>query len=293
MNIANQSGLNFRADLNNALAALVSNSSGSSEPTTTYAFQFWVDTSGGYPILKMRNVDNDAWIEVGRVDIDGIGLRGITSGTAEPDALPYQFWVDTSGANPILKYRNGANSAWITVGRADLAAWGLMPLTGGTFSAFIDFSNTDYMKIPVGTTAQRPASPADGMIRYNTDLSTFEGYRAGAWGAIGGGGYVVSSTQTVSAGGSVSSSTTDQRQLRPVQGNAAAVSLSATPFGSGGGWKDGTEITLVGVDDTNSVTLAFNDAAKGAVGNFSEIEITKYKQVTCVYSSTLDRWLVK
>lgn len=38
-----------------------------------------------------------------------------------------------------------------------------------------------------GTTAQRPASPAMGMIWYNTDLVSFEGYNGTAWAPIGGG----------------------------------------------------------------------------------------------------------
>jgi len=38
----------------------------------------------------------------------------------------------------------------------------------------------------VGTTAERPASPEDGMVRYNSTTTKFEGYN-GAWGALGGG----------------------------------------------------------------------------------------------------------
>ena len=48
-------------------------------------------------------------------------------------------------------------------------------------------SATDSIHIPVGTTAQRPGSPAAGYFRYNSSLSQFEGYTS-AWGAIGGGG---------------------------------------------------------------------------------------------------------
>jgi hypothetical protein len=87
-----------------------------------------------------------------------------------------------------LKIRNGANSGWILIGDATQANLALLPLTGGTLSAFLSSSNTDYWKIPVGTTAQRPGSPANGMIRYNSDLSTYEGYKSGAWSSIGGGG---------------------------------------------------------------------------------------------------------
>lgn len=62
MNIANQGFPAFRSDLNSSLAALVSNSSGTSAPSTTFANQWWYDTTNS--ILKKRNADNDAWINV-------------------------------------------------------------------------------------------------------------------------------------------------------------------------------------------------------------------------------------
>lgn len=47
-----------------------------------------------------------------------------------------------------------------------------------------EFTSTGAMKLPAGTTAERPASPVNGMIRYNTDLNDFELYKGGAWSAI-------------------------------------------------------------------------------------------------------------
>ena len=44
----------------------------------------------------------------------------------------------------------------------------------------LHISATDALTIPVGTTAERPGSAANGQIRYNSTLSTIEGY-AGAW----------------------------------------------------------------------------------------------------------------
>jgi len=64
--IANQGFPATRADLNNALKAAVSNSAGTSAPSTTYAYQFWYDSTNN--IIKMRNGDNDAWISVATVD---------------------------------------------------------------------------------------------------------------------------------------------------------------------------------------------------------------------------------
>jgi hypothetical protein len=45
---------------------------------------------------------------------------------------------------------------------------------------------TGAVTLPDGTTAQRPGSPVEGMIRYNTDTDSFEGYAGSAWGEIGG-----------------------------------------------------------------------------------------------------------
>ena len=64
-NIANQSGQAFRADLNNALAAIVSGNSGASAPSTTYAYQYWVDTASSPALLKQRNASNNAWVTLG------------------------------------------------------------------------------------------------------------------------------------------------------------------------------------------------------------------------------------
>jgi hypothetical protein len=51
----------------------------------------------------------------------------------------------------------------------------------------ITFSSNAAIRVPFGTTAQRPTAVA-GAFRYNTQLSQFEGYTAEGWGSIGGGG---------------------------------------------------------------------------------------------------------
>lgn len=291
--IDNQSGLNFRSDLNNALAALVSNSSGNTEPSTTYAYMFWTDTSGSYAILKVRNAANSGWVTLGRVDREAFGLNYFYSANSEPATTQsFMPWVDTNGANPILKVRNAANSAWVTIGRLDVDNFALLPLAGGTLTGAVIFSNTDHITLPKGTTAQRPGSPVDGMVRFNTTLNTFEGYKNAAWGEIGAGGFVVSTTQSVNSGGTITTTTTDSQQMRPVAGNGGSQAASTTPFGNSGGWKDGTEILLVGTDDANSLILTNNDANYGLVGNFSTIELTKHVTARCVWNNTLLRWFL-
>lgn len=65
-NIANQAGAAFRGDLNNELQALATLSSGTSAPGTTYAHEWWADTTNN--LLKKRNAANSAWIVVRTLD---------------------------------------------------------------------------------------------------------------------------------------------------------------------------------------------------------------------------------
>jgi microcystin-dependent protein len=64
--IANQSGAAFRADLNGALAAGVSQNSGATEPAVTYAYMPWADITSG--IFKIRNAGNNGWISLFQLD---------------------------------------------------------------------------------------------------------------------------------------------------------------------------------------------------------------------------------
>jgi hypothetical protein len=138
--IANQSGLAFRQDLNNALAAIVSQNSGASEPSTTYAYQWWADTTAG--LLKLRNAANNAWITVGTLATANLGLATTASPTFSGTA---------------------------------------------TFGGDVLLTGTGVLDLPVGTTAERPGSPNSGMIRFNTTLTQFEGYNGTAWSSVGGG----------------------------------------------------------------------------------------------------------
>ena len=52
------------------------------------------------------------------------------------------------------------------------------------FAGAVNVTSTSAIKLPAGTTGQRP-TPAQGQIRYNTTTSGFEGYNGSAWGSIG------------------------------------------------------------------------------------------------------------
>ena len=83
-NIANAAGATVRADINSALAAIVSQNSGASEPATTFAYEWWLDTSNS--LLKIRNSGNTGWVTLpfsisadNTVDINAGTVNGISS----------------------------------------------------------------------------------------------------------------------------------------------------------------------------------------------------------------------
>jgi len=49
---------------------------------------------------------------------------------------------------------------------------------GGTEVMALD---TDFLRIPVRTTANRPSSPVNGMVGYNSTTNKYEGYENGSW----------------------------------------------------------------------------------------------------------------
>jgi hypothetical protein len=123
-----------------------------------------------------------------RSDLNGAlaAIATINSGaTAPTTTYAFQLWADTTTG--LLKIRNAANSAFVTVGTLASTNLGLASLAGATFTGDVILGTTTALELPDGTTGERPGSPVNGMIRYNTNLNQFEGYKASAWGAIGGG----------------------------------------------------------------------------------------------------------
>lgn len=96
------------------------------------------------------------------------------------------------GTSAII-YCDGAGASAAVVDITSTFTLGVTPTVThglvGDGTGFISTgSSTDALLMPAGTTGERPGSPANGMIRYNSDDAQFEGYADGAWGAIAGGG---------------------------------------------------------------------------------------------------------
>ena len=133
-------------------------------------------------------IANDTGANV-RSDLNSVlgAIQTLNSGSSDPSAnVAYQVSVNTT--SNLMKLRNAANNAYITIGNVTQANLGLAPLAGATFTGKITHNYTSSVTVPSGTTAQRDGSPAVGMLRHNTTLNQFEGYNNGAWAAIGSGG---------------------------------------------------------------------------------------------------------
>jgi hypothetical protein len=100
-----------RADINNNLAALFSDSSGNGAPTVTVAFQDWIDTSGADAVWKKRNAANNAWLTVATFLGSGLSLGGFAPGTVMlfvQTAAPTGWTKSTTHDNKALRVVSGS-----------------------------------------------------------------------------------------------------------------------------------------------------------------------------------------
>jgi len=139
--IDNQSFPATRTDLNNALSAIVSQNSGASAPSTTYAYQLWYDTTND--TLKMRNSDDDAWIDLFDVNQTTDVATIAADGSGDISLGNFKFDSDqTVGASQddhVLTYDNATGKIAL-----EAAAGGGASVTTGTFTpAFSTTAATD------------------------------------------------------------------------------------------------------------------------------------------------------
>jgi hypothetical protein len=107
---------------------LVSNSSGATAPSTTFANQFWVDTAADPSVLKIRNADNDAWITIGEIDQTGDKFNLTCANATISENL-------TLNAQGDLRFADSDSSNWVAFQApatvASNVTWTL-PATDGT-----------------------------------------------------------------------------------------------------------------------------------------------------------------
>lgn len=168
--IDNANGASVRSDLNNALAAIASNNSGTSAPSTTYAYQWWFDTTNAK--IKIRNSTNSAWVEFANFSSS---LAALLPALGSASAPSHSFTGDENTG----MWSPGADTiAWSTAGteRMRLGSTGVLTFgtapvaslaeacfgTSGASSGMVAFtaSNASYTSSVVTSSIARTATSA-------------------------------------------------------------------------------------------------------------------------------------
>jgi hypothetical protein len=111
----------------------------------------------------------------------------MTGSVASDGQTPMTGNLDMNSQKVVLLANGTVSTDAINLGQLT-AALTNPTITGNlTVTGNGSFGGTGFLLIPKGTTAERPVSPVNGEIRYNTTTSQFEGYQGGAWGQLGGG----------------------------------------------------------------------------------------------------------
>jgi hypothetical protein len=163
----------------------IKRNSGTTAPTTSdlvigemaYAYDASNDGASGKLYIEAVNNASAADIHL----IGGKYFTDLLDHTLGTTTASSALLTDSSSKLDVINIDN------ITINGNDVSTTnsnGNLTLTpNGT--GIVSINKNDGFKLPAGTTAQRSGSPVAGQIRYNSSLSTFEGYGS-AWGSLGG-----------------------------------------------------------------------------------------------------------
>lgn len=155
------SGAAVRADINNALGAIATQNSGSSAPSTTYAYMRWPDTTNG--VLKRRNAANSGWLVERTLDETIVLSRSSNT------------MLDVSDIGKVLRATAGFTQTFDAV--ATLGdGWfvGVKVEAGATL--VLDPNSTETID---GATTLSIAGPASGFVYCNASALYTVGLRTG------------------------------------------------------------------------------------------------------------------
>ena len=123
-------------------------------------------------------------------DASASALRKTTAGDLLGSGVPITTGAITGSTGADLVLTPAAGQKVDVAG--DIEANGLTVIGNTTLDASLavnglaSFNATSAVKIPVGTTGQRPGTPVAGQLRYNSTLDQAEVYSGTEWKAVGG-----------------------------------------------------------------------------------------------------------
>ncbi|MGZ9097013.1 MAG: tail fiber domain-containing protein [Micavibrio sp.] len=161
--------------------------------------------------------------------VGGIGAAGkiVVSCASAGAPLP--------GADNEIAFFSGGN---LTSNANFVFAGGEVGIGTASPAATLDITATDAIILPRGTTAERPGTPANGMIRYNSATAKFEAYQAGAWIDMIGGGGIITTISGQPLPSFIALSELDDVDLSVAPNNGEVLSFNGTSWvaaAAGGG----------------------------------------------------------
>ena len=232
--IDNGTGSAVRADLNNLFKAILTNNSGTTDPSTVIssdagskAFSFWADTNSSPAVLKIRNAADDGWIELFQLD----GTLTLEDGSASTPALAFRDDLNTG------IYSSAADTFNVATGgveRMELGTTTIFNEDGadvdfrieGDTEANLFYVNAGNESIGIGT-----SSPNSGRLHVTHSTGTI-GYFESTQASSNVANIVGNSTQTDSSSNlllQINSGTTAQGIIRLNGDNSIGIHNGATP----------------------------------------------------------------
>lgn len=251
-NIANANGATVRSDINSALVAMFSNSSGATAPSTTVAYQFWADTTSG--LLKMRNAANSAWIDIGTMASTNLGLLPLAGGTL----------------TGVLNTAQGSDIASASTINLDTATGNIVDVTGTTTITAVTLSQgrfrivrfTGALTLTHGASLVLPTSA--NITTAAGDYAVFAGYASSVVRCVG---YFRANGTAVGGASHVVGLAT--RDMTLASGTQSITGLGFQPksvellTGDGGGL---SSYHAVGISDGTNHRVLYRDVATGNFG---------------------------
>lgn len=174
--------------------------------------------------------------------------NGIGTYTSSGSTLSRDTVLSSSNSGNLVNFSSGTKDVFINYPAGRAVAYDTPSQSTGAFH------------VTVGTTAQRPSSPATGMIRYNTTESQYEVYSGSEWKYFSQAVYSYSVSYLVVAGGG---------------GGGNNSSAAAGGGGGAGGFRTGTGLSVTpGTSYTITVGAGGASQVNGGNSIFSTITST-------------------
>jgi len=280
--LANQSGANFRTELNSILAAVVSQNSGSTAPSTTYAYQWWIDTSASPALLKLRNGANSAWITVGDVTAANLGLLSTTTAasTYAPIASPtFTGTVTIPGGASISGYLTSTTAASTYLALAGGTLTGDVTLNAQSDLRFADLDSSNWValqapgSIATNYTLTLPAADGTNGQVLNTNGSGVLGWSTPATGDVTLTGTQTLTNKTLTDPAIIGTILEDVYtitdgaafEVDPSNGSVQLITLGASRTPKATNFAAGESVTMM-INDGTAYTLTWTDSTWGSGG---------------------------